>query len=260
MVLGEAEHREGKCSRNQCSLLLYMVHLLLRGFLGAWWDTLSLRLALAKAGSSHVAASGHISVWSRAGAPCLSPLTMRRAALILVKIRCSGRDFVRNKKCLSSIAELVKPVLKPSDIIASHHIIFTPNMADCSNTSLQAGWVGLCHPWKALIISLPSDMGREECRQALSRRAPCCPFLWCPEYYSSCSVLCVGSWSGLGHGVVKQIPSVVLATPITSICIHAIEILGGVWKAICTWHLVSDLLSHCCKITLERRVILVTTA
>ncbi|KAM6050069.1 CST complex subunit TEN1 isoform 2-T2 [Theristicus caerulescens] len=35
MVLGEAEHREGKCSRNQCPSLLFVVHQLLRGSLGA---------------------------------------------------------------------------------------------------------------------------------------------------------------------------------------------------------------------------------
>ncbi|XP_074703763.1 CST complex subunit TEN1 isoform X2 [Strix aluco] len=36
IVLGEAEHREGKCSRSQCPLLLFMLHQLLRGSLGAW--------------------------------------------------------------------------------------------------------------------------------------------------------------------------------------------------------------------------------
>ncbi|XP_074777912.1 CST complex subunit TEN1 isoform X1 [Athene noctua] len=34
IVLGEAEHREGKCSRSQCPLLLFMVHQLLHSSLG----------------------------------------------------------------------------------------------------------------------------------------------------------------------------------------------------------------------------------
>lgn len=81
-------------------------------------------------------------------------------------------------------------------------------------------------------------MGREECKQALSCRAPCCPFLGCAERYFSCTVFCMGSHD-LGWAVGLGSKSQVLSWPhlLTSSRIHAIEILGGMWKA--TLHVAS---------------------
>lgn len=140
----------------------------------------SLRAAWAKAPLVQLLQSHECVIQNRSSLSV--PADHEKSHFYLGKNLVLWHRFFRNRKHFSSIAGLVKPVLKS----LLHHCQPPHQLSSPQTWQIAAiphcKWLGWSLPSLKGSNYYPCPQTCEECRQALSCRAPCCPFLGCPMF------------------------------------------------------------------------------